>query len=96
MDTEVINYLEGLAKVKIDDSKRELYAKQIGDILNYIKEVQSVDTSSVEVGQVNDGTPHDVYKGDIVLEDAGHREMALKNAPESQNGYYKVSQVIKQ
>lgn len=96
MNKEEFAYLEGLAKVTIDESKREQYAKEISDILAYVKEVQDVDTSSVDGTAVADGTPHDVYKGDEVMFDGEHRDKALANAPATQNGYYKVSQVIKQ
>lgn len=96
MTQEELAYLENLAKVKIADDKREQYAKEIGDILAYVKEVQSVDTSSIDDLTVADGTPHDVYKSDEVGFDGEHREKALANAPATQNGYYKVSQVIKQ
>lgn len=96
MTIEEFAYLEGLAKVTIDADKREQYAKEISDILAYVKEVQDVDTSSVDGAVVVDGTPHDVYKGDEIMSDGGHRDKALANAPAVQNGYYKVSQVIKQ
>ena len=96
MTKEEFAYLEGLAKVTIDESKREKYAKEISDILAYVKEVQNVDTSSVEDVNVLDGTPHDVYKSDETIFDPEHRNKALANAPSVQDGYYKVSQVIKQ
>ena len=96
MTQEELAYLENLAKVKIADDKREQYAKEIGDILAYVKEVQSVDTSSVDDVNVSDGTPHDVYKADEVIGDGEHRGKALANAPAVQGNHYKVSQVIKQ
>jgi aspartyl-tRNA(Asn)/glutamyl-tRNA(Gln) amidotransferase subunit C len=96
MNKEEFAYLEGLAKVTIAEDKREQYAKEISDILAYVKEVQDVDTSSVNGTVVVDGTPHDVYKGDEIVSDSKHRDKALANAPATQNGYYKVSQVIKQ
>ncbi|MDQ5957246.1 MAG: Aspartyl/glutamyl-tRNA(Asn/Gln) amidotransferase subunit [Patescibacteria group bacterium] len=88
-----IKYLEGLIKINLTEEKREQYTKEIDEILEYIKEISSVDlgTSKDQEYQHNN-----IFKSDAVLQDDNHRDLALDNAPEKLGKLYKVSQVLKQ
>jgi aspartyl/glutamyl-tRNA(Asn/Gln) amidotransferase C subunit len=90
---EDIKYLEGLAKVKVDDADLSKYQKEISGILGYIQEIQTLD-----LGDYTDGREDHVnnFREDIVNQDDTHILRALKNAPDSMGNLYKVSQVIKQ
>ncbi len=87
-----IKYLEGLVKVRLTDQEREQYTKEIDSILEYIKEITSINIEEFS----NDHEHNNIFREDIVQEAIGHTQKAIQNSPEHIGNLYKVSQVIKQ
>jgi aspartyl-tRNA(Asn)/glutamyl-tRNA(Gln) amidotransferase subunit C len=81
-----------LARLNIDESLIDTFADQLGDILEYVKTLDKLDTKDVPP------TFHAVDKSNAFREDktTGHldRESALSNAPEEDDGYFIVPKVI--
>lgn len=88
---EVLETAE-LARLEIKDEELDKFINQLGNILEYIKDLDRIDTSDVEpTSHVLDlSTPlrEDEVKQLIDTEDA------LRNAPESEDGFFVVPKVI--
>lgn len=95
LTAEEIKYLENLAKIELDEEKKEKFANEIGEILGYVAEVQSFDVSNSQV-VVSESVPTSVYRNDSTIgRSEDHKKMALENAPNKEADYFKVSKVIK-
>ncbi|MDD2573367.1 MAG: Asp-tRNA(Asn)/Glu-tRNA(Gln) amidotransferase subunit GatC [Bacillota bacterium] len=89
---EDVEYVAGLARLELSGQEKEEFTKTLGNILEYVKQLEEVDTSSVQP------TAHilpliNVYRDDEV-EPSTDRERILANAPEKLNGCFKVPRVI--
>jgi aspartyl-tRNA(Asn)/glutamyl-tRNA(Gln) amidotransferase subunit C len=89
-----VEAVAALAQLELNETELDLFARQLGDILEYADQVQRIDTtgvpptSSVAAGQ-------DAERPDEVRPSIG-RDDALANAPEaaSDAGLFKVPRVI--
>lgn len=81
-----------LARIELDEAEKEKFTRQFEDILAFVNELQEVDTSDVEeISQI--AGLENVWSED----EAGKsltNEQALKNAPASEKGYFKVKEVL--
>jgi len=85
--------LSQLARIAISDQVASQLAPQLGDILEYAAQLQSVDTTNtVATSQVTGLI--DVWREDEIHPAGISREELLKNAPATQNGYIKVKRVL--
>ncbi len=87
-----INHVAMLARLKLTDSEKEQFEKQVGSIINYIDKLNELDTSSIEP------TAHVLPISNVFREDqlktSLPREKALQNAPEKDDGFYRVPKII--
>lgn len=85
---ELVVYLEKLGRIKLDDEQKIKTKKDLQDILSYIDTLNELDTDSVE--PLSHSFPiENVFHEDIV-ENGNMREEVLKNAPNEQDGCFKV------
>jgi aspartyl-tRNA(Asn)/glutamyl-tRNA(Gln) amidotransferase subunit C len=87
-----VMHVAELARIDLSDDAIDVFAEQIGDILDYVDQLKRVPTEGVAP------TSHAIsltnaFREDEAAEpaDAGR---ALENAPESQDGYFIVPKVI--
>jgi len=87
-----INHVAMLARLKLTDAEKEQFEKQVGSIINYIDKLNELDTSSIEP------TAHVLPISNVFREDQLRtslpREKALQNAPEKDDGFYRVPKII--
>jgi aspartyl-tRNA(Asn)/glutamyl-tRNA(Gln) amidotransferase subunit C len=89
-----VEHVAMLARLELDDAELELFARQLGDILEYAVKVQQIDTTgvpptaSVVTGQAA-GRPDEIVP-------SLDRHAALGNAPDPapERGLFKVPRVI--
>jgi aspartyl-tRNA(Asn)/glutamyl-tRNA(Gln) amidotransferase subunit C len=87
-----VDHIAALAKLEFSDAEKEKFTHQFNDILKYMEELNSVDTSNVEpLAQVIE--LQNVFREDIV-EPSTPTDDALKNAPEATEEHFKVPKVI--
>ena len=91
--SEEIKKLAALSKLSIADDEMELYSQQLSDILDYVSQLENVDTSDVEpllnvLDQINDSKPDEPQQSIT-------QKMALKNAPKVSGDFFQVPEVIK-
>ncbi len=81
-----------LARIEFAEEELEKFTEQLGNILRYIGKLNELDTKDVEpTSHVLDlATP---LRDDAVVEWLT-REDALKNAPQEEDGFFVVPQVI--
>ena len=87
-----VEYVAGLARLRLSDEEKEEFTTQLDDILTYMDKLNEVDTTGVEP------TSHvisirNVLRNDEVRESLPS-EPSLKNAPEKERSFYKVPKII--
>ena len=89
-----IEAIAALAHLRLDEQEIELYARQLGDILEYANQVRNIDTAGVPP-TASVVTRHEADRPDVVHESLD-RAAALANAPDAslEAGLFKVPRVI--
>ena len=81
-----------LARLALTEAEKESFTLQLGKILDHVKKLQSLDTSSVPP------TAHSFFNRTVWREDvaspAPSTESILANAPEREDNFFKVKKVI--
>lgn len=81
-----------LARLRLSDSEVLEFAPQLGRILDYVRQIEQIDTSGVEP------LSHPIPIRDVVREDVPHEplsaEQALANAPQREGDFFKVPAVL--
>ncbi len=82
-----------LARLDLTDDELDLFTRQLGDILVYVEQIRTLDTSGVEPTAHVLNLP--VERPDIVIASLPRAE-ALANAPDAapEAGLFKVPRVI--
>lgn len=89
---ELINHIAELAHLKLTDEEIKKFQKELSQILDYVNQLNEVDTSNVE--PLHHPLPlTNVFREDNVKKSI-EREEALKNAPDSTDEFFKVPKVI--
>ena len=91
--SDEIKKLAALSKLSIPHDEMDKYSQQLSDILDYVSQLENVDTRNVEpllnvLDQVNDSKP-DEPQPSIT------QKLALKNAPKAKGEFFQVPKVIK-
>ncbi|GAB4482856.1 MAG: Asp-tRNA(Asn)/Glu-tRNA(Gln) amidotransferase subunit GatC [Thermodesulfovibrionales bacterium] len=87
-----IEHLARLARLSLDDREKELFAGQLGSVLDYVNTLTSLDTSLVEpTSHVLD--LRNVVRPDVVRPSLDRAE-ALGNAPDRTEKFYRVPRII--
>jgi aspartyl-tRNA(Asn)/glutamyl-tRNA(Gln) amidotransferase subunit C len=91
---EQVEHVAALAHLELTEQERDLFAQQLGDILSYADQVQSVDTTGVPPTS-SVVTRHAADREDSVKPSLD-RQDALANAPDGQPaaGLFRVPRVI--
>ena len=93
VDDKLIAKLAKLSSLEIDDSRKEKLKSELGDIINFVENLNEIDVSNIEAtfSTIEGGTPlrEDVSKQDLEL--SNH---ILRHAPKSEDGYFIVPKII--
>ena len=89
-----VEAVAALANLELNDAEVELFARQLGDILEYATQVQGIDTAGVPP-TASVVTRHSADRADEVAPSLDRAD-ALANAPDAsvQAGLFKVPRVI--
>lgn len=86
-----VEHVAKLARLELTHAEKELYTKQLGDVLEYVNQMNEVDTSNIEpMTQVVDFV--NVMREDKVVYEQTKEEL-MKNAPDQENGFFKVPKI---
>lgn len=93
IDRKLIQHLERLARIELADDEREALAGDLEQIVRFVEQVQSVDTSGVDAAP-----PVKHLDGEHLRDDepvAGlDGDKALDQAPDHEGGFFRVPPVI--
>ena len=91
---ETLEHISKLALLDLSEEEKNKLAKQLGDILDYFKKLNDLDTTDVKpMTHPIDGLKN-VFREDIPWKSLSNEE-ALKNAKHTKDGYFKASRVLK-
>lgn len=86
-----VEHVAKLARLELTEEEKEKFSKQLGDVLMYVEQMNEVDTSNVEP------LSHVVDFNNVMREDEIHydctKEQLMKNAPEEENGFFRVPKI---
>lgn len=92
VDTKTVKRIASLAKLKIDDDKVKDAEGEFNKILDWIEQLNEVDTNNVEpLLSVND---ENLRLREDKVTDGNQRDAVLANAPVSSYGYFVVPKVV--
>jgi aspartyl-tRNA(Asn)/glutamyl-tRNA(Gln) amidotransferase subunit C len=87
-----IRYVADLSRLELDAGEEKLYGEQLGRILAYVDELQSVNVEGVEPC-ISAAAAGNVFREDAVQPSLAPEE-ATRNAPEEENGGFIVPRVV--
>ncbi len=91
IDTRTVRHVAALARLEMSEQETALYEKQLDAILGYVEKLQELDTSEIQP------LAHIAASATPMREDepvAGLGEKCLANAPDREERFFKVPQVI--
>jgi aspartyl-tRNA(Asn)/glutamyl-tRNA(Gln) amidotransferase subunit C len=93
IDVSVVRKMAALARLRIEPSEEERYARELDGILGYVEQLQALDIAGIEpTSQVTEGAPPALRPDEVRPSDV--RDEALKGAPDRDGDYFKVPQVV--
>lgn len=87
-----VKYVAKLANLPLSDKEEELYSEQLSKILDYIDQLNSVDTSDAEPTFNVSGQQNVMRKDETVASLA--QDETLQNASQKQEDKFKVKRII--
>ena len=89
---DTIDYVGILAKLELDHKEKEAAKKDMGRMLDYIDQLNELDTDEVEpmshIFPVNN-----VFREDVIT-NQDDKEQMLANAPKQKDGQYQVPKTV--
>ena len=91
-----IEKIAQLAHLEITAEERRVFAPQIAEIVTYVEQLNAIDTGAIEPalgGLTPEGERTEASRADEVQPSLG-QELALDQAPDPANGYFRVPKVL--
>lgn len=85
-----------LAHLEITSEQLKVFAPQIAEIVTYVEQLSTVDTTNVEPalgGLTPEGSRTDTARDDVVAPSLGQK-VALEEAPDAAAGHFRVPKVL--
>ncbi|MGY8986032.1 MAG: Asp-tRNA(Asn)/Glu-tRNA(Gln) amidotransferase subunit GatC [Sphingomonadales bacterium] len=92
VDKETVARIANLARIAIDDNKLSPMTDELNNILNWVKQLSEVDTENV--APMTSAVDMKLHWREDVVTDGSIPEDILKNASDSQYGFFAVPKVI--
>ncbi|MGB9691622.1 MAG: Asp-tRNA(Asn)/Glu-tRNA(Gln) amidotransferase subunit GatC [Candidatus Sumerlaeaceae bacterium] len=92
IDRETVRHVALLARLEFSDEELDRFAHELGDILEYVAKLEGLDTT--DVAPTSHSLPLANVMRDDVVKPSLPKEQALANAPDAEDGCFKVPQVI--
>lgn len=89
---EEVGRVAALARLSLQEEEKDLYAKQLDQILSYIEKMNELNTDGVE--PTSHSMPIKSPMRDDIVKESLSQEDALSNAPDKEKGCFKVPKII--
>lgn len=86
LSKDQVKHVAKLASLPITEEEEDLYAQQLSKILNYIDQLNVVNTDGIEP-TFNVSPQANIMRSDEVKESLS-QDQAVKNAPQTQDGFF--------
>ncbi|MBP1948212.1 Asp-tRNA(Asn)/Glu-tRNA(Gln) amidotransferase subunit GatC [Virgibacillus litoralis] len=87
-----VKHVAHLARLAVTEDEADLFTDQLSSIIDYAEQLNELDTDGVEP------TTHVMDLKNVLRKDEPKewisKEDALKNAPDKQNGYFRVPSIL--
>ncbi len=87
-----VEYVALLARLELSEEEKEVFTRQLGQVLEHAAKIRSLDTGGVEP------TSHPIPLKNVMRPDEVGRglsqEEALSGAPRAEDGYFVVPRII--
>lgn len=92
IDNATVTKIASLARIRVEEHEKDRYAKQIGGIMQWIEQLDSVNTDGVEpLASVVDIA---LKTRPDVVNDGNKQADILANAPEAVSGFFAVPKIV--
>ena len=92
LDKDTVKQIAYLARIRVADEKLEPLAGELSSILDWIEQLQELDTDGVEpMASVSDVT---LPQRKDVVTDGNCQGAVIQNAPDPEDGFYTVPKVV--
>ena len=92
IDKNTINKIARLSRIKLDDKESEDYINDLNSILNWVEQLNEVNTENVE--PLSNISSSILPKREDISKDTNSSEEILENAPDKLEGFFAVPNVI--
>ena len=92
VDEATVRRIARLARIKVTDAEAKALEKELSGILDWVKQLDEVDTGSVE--PMTRVTPMTLKQRPDVVTDGGDPAAVLANAPATQDNFFLVPKVV--
>jgi aspartyl-tRNA(Asn)/glutamyl-tRNA(Gln) amidotransferase subunit C len=92
IDIKQIEQVATLSRIKLTDSEKDIFRKQLADILGYIEKLNQLDTDDV-LPMAYATSKKNVFREDQQKSSFPRQEI-LDLSPSSANGFFKVPKVL--
>lgn len=90
MEIKDIEKLADLAKIELTESEKESLVKDLDSVLNYVKQIESVETQDVEPEYLN----KNIWREDEKTDSVFSRDLIINQFPDAQDGFVKVKKIL--
>ena len=92
IDKNTINKIARLSRIKLDDKESEDYIKDLNSILDWVEQLNEVNTENVE--PLSNISSSILPKREDVSKDSNSSELILENGPDKLEGFFAVPKVV--
>jgi aspartyl-tRNA(Asn)/glutamyl-tRNA(Gln) amidotransferase subunit C len=92
VDIKTIEHVANLARLNLTDDEKKKLTKEMDDIVSYVDKLNELDTEGI-VPREHVIPVNNVLREDEIKE-SFDREILLANAPDKDNGCFKVPKVV--
>ena len=92
IDKNTINKIARLSRIKLDDKESEDYIKDLNSILDWVEQLNEVNTENVE--PLSNISSSVLPKREDTPKDANSSDEILENAPDKLEGFFAVPKVV--
>ncbi len=92
IDIKTINKISTLAKLKINEEKAYELETELSNILDWIDQLNQVDTSGVE--PLTGVVKASLFQREDLINEDNKKDLVLKNSPETAEGFFVVPKVV--
>ena len=94
LSNKEIKHIADLARLELTEAELKKYGRELSGILAWIDQLKEVDTTGIEPTAQVTGLENSLREDAVEDWDEAERKLALEQAPEMENGQYRVRRIL--